>query len=78
MPDDADAVALGGVDREAAPAAADVQHALARLQVELAAHQVELRLLRLLERAGAARAERAAVGHRLVEEEAEELVDGRS
>ena len=61
------------VDGEAAPAAADVEHALARLEVELGADQLELRLLRLLERRGAAREDRAAVGHRGAEEQREEL-----
>ena len=72
--DHLDAVALGGVDREAAPAAADVEHALALLQAELGADQLELGLLRLLERRRAAREDRAAVGHRLAEEQREELV----
>ena len=40
----------------------------------LRADQLELRLLGLLERRRAAREDRAAVGHRLVEEEREELV----
>ena len=39
-----------------------------------AADQLELRLLRLLERLGAAREDRARVRHRLVEEQGEELV----
>ena len=73
-PEHADAVARGGVDREAAPAAADVEHPLALAQTELRADQLELCLLRLLERRGAAGEDRAAVGHRLVEEEGEELV----
>ena len=68
-----DVVALGRVDREAAPAAAHVEQAVAGLQVELAADEVELLLLGLLERPGAAREERAAVGERLAEEEREEL-----
>ena len=62
------------MDREAAPAAADVQHAHARLQLELARDQIELRALGLLERLRAPREDRAAVGHRLVEEQREELV----
>ena len=72
--DDTDPMALGRVDGEAAPAAAHVEHALALLQVQLGADQLELRLLRLLERLGAAREDRAAVGHRLAEEQREELV----
>ena len=43
-------MAPGGVDREAAPAAADVEHPLARLQAELRADELELGLLGLLER----------------------------
>ena len=50
--------------REASPAAADVEHALAGLQRELGADQLELLLLRLLERRRAAREQRAAVRHR--------------
>jgi hypothetical protein len=68
------AVARGGVDREAAPAAAHVEHAHAAAQAELLADELELRLLGGLERVGAAREERAAVGHGGVEEEREELV----
>ena len=73
-PGDLHAVLARGVDREAAPAAADVEQPLALLQRELRAHELELRPLRLLEARPAAREERAAVGHRLVEEEREELV----
>ena len=62
------------MDREAAPAAADVEHALALLQRELAADQRELGLLGLLERRRAALEVGAAVGHRRVEEQREELV----
>ena len=71
--DDLDAVAGGGVGREAAPAAADVEDPLAGLERQLRADHLELRLLRLLERRRAPREDRAAVGHRLVEEEREEL-----
>ena len=63
------AVAGRGVGGEAAPAAADVEHALTRLQSELGADHLQLRLLRLLERRRAAREDRAAVGHRGAEEE---------
>ena len=42
------------MDREAAPAGADVEHALARLERELLAYERELGLLRLLERGRAA------------------------
>ena len=74
MPDDVHAVARRRVHREAAPAAADVEHAHARLQPELGADQLELGLLRLLERRRAAREDRARVGHRLAEEQLEERV----
>jgi len=62
------------MDREAAPATADVEHAHARSQRELARHELELRALGLLESLRAAREDRAAVGHRLVEEQCEEVV----
>ena len=68
------AVLARGVQRERAPAAADVEHALAGLQRELRADEVELGALGLLERRRAARPDRARVRHRLVEEEREELV----
>ena len=71
-----DAVVAGGVDREAPPAAADVEHALALHQRELAAHERKLGLLGLLERRRAALEVGAAVGHRRVEEQREELVAG--
>jgi hypothetical protein len=73
-PGDAGAVALGGVHREGAPAAAHVQQPVAGLEVQLAADQVPLGLLGLLQRARAAREDRAGVGHRRVEERREELV----
>ena len=69
-----DAVLARRVDREAAPAAADVEHPLALLQRQLGAHEVELRALRGLEARPVAREERAAVGHRPVEPQREEVV----
>ena len=48
--DDVHAVVLGGVHRHAAPAAADVEQAHAWLKGELAADEVELLVLRLLQR----------------------------
>ncbi len=60
---------------KAAPAAADVEHPLALLQRQLAGDRVELRFLRLPPGSRLPRREEgAAVGHRLVEEEGEELV----
>ena len=63
-----------GVDRQASPAAADVEHALAGLQLELAADQLELGALGLLQGLRPRLEQRAAVGHRLVQEQREELV----
>ena len=71
---DEDTVATRRVDRERAPATADVEDMLALAQSELLAHELELGLLRLLERARPAREDRAAVGHRAIEEEGEEFV----
>jgi hypothetical protein len=68
------AVAGGGVDRKASPPASHVEHALARLQAELSADQLELLLLGLLQGPGAAGEDRAAVGHGAIEEQGEELV----
>ena len=73
-PDDLDVVPGSRVDRERAPAAADVEDALTRRQRELRANELELRLLRLLERLRATREDRARVGHRAIEEQLEELV----
>ncbi len=73
-PHGADAVAGGGVQHEAAPAAADVEQALALPQPELRADQLALGQLGVLQRRGAAREERAGVGHRGVEEQLEEVV----
>src|SRR5215210_8361714 len=70
----AHAVARRGVDGEAAPTAAHVQHALPLRQPELRADQLQLRLLSLLQSGGATREDAAAVGHRVVEEEPEEVV----
>src|SRR5680860_681508 len=61
-------------EREAAPAAADVEHPVALLQRQLAGDGLKLLLLCRLQRLRAAREDRAAVGRRLVEEEREGLV----
>ncbi len=73
--------AARGLDREAAPAAADVEHPVALADRELVGRQLELRPLgglerrvALLPRDSGGREEGAAVGHRAVEEELEELV----
>ena len=70
---DLDTVAGCGVDSEAAPAAADVEHAFVRCQSKLVADQLELLPLGRFERIGAVREDRAAVGHRLIEKERKEL-----
>src|SRR5271169_540011 len=62
------------VDREATPAATDVQHPHSGFQFELAGNQLELRALGLLERLCPPGEDRAAVGHRLVQEQCEEVV----
>ncbi len=72
--DDAGPVAGRRPEREAAPAAADVEDTVALLQLELAGDGLELLLLGLLERPRPPREDPAAVGHRGVEEEREELV----
>ena len=62
------------MQHEAAPAAAHVEQALALPQSELLADQLALGQLGVLERCGPAREERAAVCHRGVEEQLEEVV----
>ena len=64
-----DAIVLGGMDQHRAPAAADVEQPVARLQPELAADMVELVCLRLVDAIGEIREVAAAVDHALVEEE---------
>ena len=72
---DLHAVVLSRVDGEAAPAAADVQHShRPASDPSLRGDQIEFCPLSILERLRAPREDRAAVGHRLVEEEREELV----
>ena len=73
-PHGAHAVTGGGVQHEGAPAAADVEQALALAQPELRAHQLALGQLGVLQRRGPAREHRAGVGHRGVEEQLEEVV----
>ena len=73
---DVHAVVLGGVQRQRAPAAADVEQPLAGLQAELAADQIELVALRVGERVvrGVARPVGAGVRHPRVEHERVEVV----
>ena len=73
-PDHVHAVVLRCMEREAAPAAADVEHALAVPERELRADQLQLGVLGLLERGRSLGEQRAAVGHRLAEHEPEEVV----
>ncbi len=68
------AVVLGGVQDQRAPAAADIEQAHARLEIELAADQVELGPLRVGQRLVRAGEVRARVGHRLVEQQPVEVV----
>ena len=68
------AVLPGGVDGQRPPATPDVEQSLSLAQAELAADQVELRRLRLLQRPGGRGPVRAGVGHRGVEDEPVEVV----
>jgi len=69
-----DAVVLRGPDREPAPAAADVEERLARFQPELAADEIDLVLLRLLELAVRIAIVGAGVEHERVQEQGVEVV----
>ncbi len=71
-----DAVVLGGVAQQRAPAAADVEEQLPRLQPQLAADDVELVPLRLLQRVGPVAEIGAGIDHLRVEEELVEFVAG--
>ena len=72
--DAAHAVVLGGVQEQRPPAAADVEQALARLEPQLAADDLELALLRGLERLVGRREVRARVDEARPEEAAVERV----
>jgi hypothetical protein len=67
-------VALGGVGGEPAPAAAEIEHAHAGTQADLLAHQRELGFLRLVERGGTGRPQRAGVEHAAIEHGLVEIV----
>src|SRR4030095_11335698 len=69
-----DAVVLRGPDAESAPAAADVEHPLARLQAQLAADQIELVGVRLLESCLGGAVVGAGVDHQRIEEQGVEVV----
>ncbi len=62
------------VDREAPPTAPDVEHPHSGLERQLATDQLQLRALGVLERLDPFLEQRAAVGHRLIQEQGEELV----
>ena len=62
------------MQRESAPAGADLHQPLAGLQGELAAHRVELGQRRLVQRRMRGLEDAAGIRHRLVEEQAEEVV----
>jgi hypothetical protein len=63
-----------GMDRQASPAAADVEQPHSGLELELLADQLELRPLGVLERRRSLLEQRAAVGHRAIQKQGEELV----
>src|SRR5215510_8023081 len=69
-----DAVVLHGPDAEPAPAAADVEQGLSGLEAELAAHEIDLVDLRLLELAVGLTVVGAGVGHERIQEEGVEVV----
>src|ERR671932_1564173 len=72
--DRADAVAGGGVEQQRAPAAADVEEALAGPQAQLAADELELALLGRLERLVRVGEVGARVDHARAEEQLVEAV----
>ena len=72
--DRADAVVLGRVQDQPAPAAADVEEAFAGAQTQLAADQVELGELRVLQRVAGVAEVGARVDHARVEPEPVEVV----
>src|SRR5690606_7777772 len=61
------AVLFGGKAHERTPAAADVPHSLSGLEADLAAHEVELGFLRLVDIVDAGGPVAARAGHALVE-----------
>ncbi|MNS89316.1 hypothetical protein D3C72_1233250 [compost metagenome] len=69
-----DAVIAGRPAGQSAPAAADVEHALARLQPQLAADAIQLLLLGRLQRRIVSGEVGAGIDHLRVEEEAVEVV----
>ena len=73
QPDDA-RPAPRRLDRQRAPAAADLEQAVAGLEVEPVEQRGDLALLRRLERARRAREARRRIGHRLVEPGGVEVV----
>ena len=72
--DDVDVELLDRAAQRAAPATSDVEQRHARLEVQLAEREVELRVLRLFEGHVVAFEVRAGVPHGRVEEQREELI----
>lgn len=72
--DDVDVVLLHGVAHGGTPAAADVEQRHSRLEVQLVQRELALGVLGLFQRLGALFPVAAAVGHRRVKPELEELV----
>ena len=68
------AVARGRVERHRAPSRADLEQVVVGRELELAAGELELGLLRLGECHAGAIPNGAGVGHRLIEEEAKQVV----
>ena len=71
---DGDSIVLRGPATEAAPATADVEQFLAGLEAQLAADEVQLAGLGVLQRLGCVRVVCAGVDHLRIQEEAVEVV----
>ncbi|CAB4919555.1 unannotated protein [freshwater metagenome] len=69
-----DSVVLDGVEHHAAPPAADIEEGHTRFEAELAADEIELRILCGLEGGVGGRKDRACVGHRRSEDPPVEAV----
>jgi hypothetical protein len=63
-----------GMQRESSPSGADFEHPVAALEIELAAHMVELPHRSFVKRHVRALEDRARIHHRRIEEQCEELV----
>ena len=71
---DAAAGRTGSVQRESAPAAADLEHVIGDCELQLIADPLQLRALRVCERRIPLGEDPAGIGHRLVEHQLEELI----